>query len=78
MGVNQLTQSSSPISRKTFLTQTGVALSGATFLSFLYGVTWGKYAFRTERLGVPIKGLPDGLSGLKIVQISDAHLGSFA
>ena len=28
-GVNQLTQSSSPISRKTFLTQTGVALSGA-------------------------------------------------
>ena len=77
-GVNQLTQSSSPISRKTFLTQTGVALSGATFLSFLYGVTWGKYAFRTERLSIPIKGLPDGLSGLKIVQISDAHLGSFA
>ena len=77
-GVNQLTQSSSPISRKTFLTQTGVALSGATFLSFLYGVTWGKFAFRTERLSIPIKGLPDGLSGLKIVQISDAHLGSFA
>lgn len=77
-GVNQLTQSSSPISRKTFLTQTGVALSGATFLSFLHGVTWGKYAFRTERQSIPIKGLPDGLSGLKIVQISDAHLGSFA
>ena len=77
-GVNQLTQSSSPVSRKTFLTQTGVALSGLTFLSFLYGVTWGKYAFRTERLSVPIKGLPRGLSGLKIVQISDAHLGSFA
>lgn len=76
-GVNQLTQSSSPISRKTFLTQAGVALSGATFLSFLYGVTWGKYAFRTERLSIPIKGLPEGLSGMKIVQISDAHLGSF-
>ena len=77
-GVNQLTQSSSPISRKTFLTQAGVALSGATFLSFLYGVTWGKYAFRTERLRIPIKGLPEGLTGFKIVQISDAHLGSFS
>jgi hypothetical protein len=77
-GINQMTQSSSPISRKSFLTQTGVALSGATFLSFLYGVTWGKYAFRTERVSIPMKGLPRGLDGLRIVQISDAHLGSFA
>lgn len=76
-GVNQLIQSSSPISRKSFLTQAGMGLSGATFLSFLYGVTWGKYAFRTERISIPIEGLPSGLSGMKIVQISDAHLGSF-
>ena len=76
-GVNQLVQSSSPISRKSFLTQAGMGLSGATFLSFLYGVTWGKYAFRTERISIPIEGLPSGLSGMKIVQISDAHLGSF-
>ncbi|MBO74946.1 MAG: phosphoesterase [Flavobacteriales bacterium] len=76
-GVNQLIQSSRPISRKSFLTQAGMGLSGATFLSFLYGVTWGKYAFRTERISIPIEKLPSGLSGMKIVQISDAHLGSF-
>lgn len=76
-GVNQATGSSSPISRKSFITTAGLAVSGATFLSFLYGVTWGKYAYRTERVRVPISGLPQALSGLKIVQISDAHLGSF-
>lgn len=76
-GVNQASGSSSPISRKSFITTAGLAVSGATFLSFMYGVTWGKYAYRTERVQVPMKGLPAALSGLKIVQISDAHLGSF-
>ncbi|MDA0912443.1 MAG: metallophosphoesterase [Bacteroidetes bacterium] len=66
-----------PISRKSFLTDLGVALSGLTFASFLYGVTWGKFAFRTERIRIPIPSLPDSFDGLCIVQISDAHLGSF-
>jgi predicted MPP superfamily phosphohydrolase len=77
-GVGKATGSSAPISRKSFLTSVGLAVSGATFLSFLYGVTWGKYAYRTERVQVPMKGLPEGLQGLKVVQISDAHLGSFS
>ena len=76
-GANRITQSSSPISRKSFLTRIGVAISGATFFSFIHGVTFGKYAFRTERLRVAIEDLPHGLRGMKIVQISDAHLGSF-
>lgn len=77
-GVGKATGSAAPISRKSFLTSVGLAVSGATFLSFLYGVTWGKYAYRTERVQVPMKGLPKELQGLKVVQISDAHLGSFS
>lgn len=77
-GVSKATGSGAPISRKSFITTAGLAVSGATFLSFLYGVTWGKYAYRTERMQVPIPNLPAGLQGLRVVQISDAHLGSFS
>ena len=71
------TGSARPMSRKSFLTETGLALSGFTFAGFLYGVTWGKYAYRTEHVRVPIQGLPKEFEGLRVVQLSDAHLGSF-
>ncbi len=75
--INLASGSSRPISRQSFLTQLGFGAAGFTFSSFLYGVTWGKYAFRVERLTVPIENLPEAFNGLKLVQISDAHLGSF-
>ncbi|MFM1932998.1 MAG: hypothetical protein RL226_2301 [Bacteroidota bacterium] len=66
-----------PISRATFITTTGQVLAGFTFVSFLYGVTKGKFDFRVLAHKVPINNLPDAFNGLKVVQISDAHLGSF-
>ena len=69
--------SARPISRKSFLTDTGLALSGFTLAGFLYGVTWGKFAYRTEYVQVPIPGLSKEFEGLRVVQLSDAHLGSF-
>lgn len=65
------------ISRATFITRTGQVLAGFTFVSFLYGVTKGKFDFRVLSHKVPMAGLSSNLAGLKIVQISDAHLGSF-
>ncbi len=66
------------ISRATFLTRTGQVLAGLTFVSFLYGVTKGKFAFRVLSHQVGFANLPERFNGLKVVQISDAHLGSFA
>lgn len=66
-----------PISRATFITRIGQAAAGLTFVSFLYGVSFGKFAFRTLKHKVAFQDLPDGLAGLKVIQISDAHLGSF-
>lgn len=66
-----------PVSRASFLSTLGLGVSGLTFASFLYGVTWGKYAYRTERLRISIPKLPKEFQGFRIVQISDAHLGSF-
>lgn len=74
---NRMAGSSRPISRESFLTQLGLGAAGLTFASFLYGVTWGKYAFRVEQIKVPIPNLPSAFNGFKMVQISDAHLGSF-
>ncbi len=75
--INHLSGSARPISRQSFLTQLGFGAAAATFASFLYGVTWGKYAYRVERVLVPISNLPSEFKDFKIVQFSDAHLGSF-
>lgn len=66
-----------PISRATFITTTGQFVAGFALVSFLYGVTRGKFAFRVLEHQVGFKNLPTELEGLKVVQISDAHLGSF-
>lgn len=69
--------SGSPISRSTFITRVGQVAAGVTFAGFLYGVTWGKYQYRVLNHRVSMGKLPAAFEGFRIVQISDAHLGSF-
>jgi hypothetical protein len=45
--------------------------------SVLYGVTKGKFNYRIIHERIGFKNLPEPFRGLKIVQISDMHLGSF-
>lgn len=47
------------------------------FLAMLYGILWGKYGFRIERIDLVFPDLPDSFDGFKIVQISDAHSGTW-
>jgi predicted MPP superfamily phosphohydrolase len=65
------------IPRRTFITWSGQAVAGVLLGSFAYGMTKGRYGYHVRRHDVPISGLPSGLDGMRIVQISDAHLGSF-
>ena len=46
-------------------------------LSILYGVISGRKMLTVENVTISITSLPTELDGLKIVQISDAHLASF-
>lgn len=69
--------SGSGITRKTFLTQAGLITGGLTFGAFLHGVTIGKFKYRVIKQDITSKKIGSGLNGLKIVQISDLHLGSF-
>ena len=64
-------------SRRRFVAQLGIALASLPFFSFLYGVTRGKYAFTVHKVRIDFADLPEAFDGLRIVQISDVHSGSF-
>lgn len=67
----------------TFPTRNGLfdltfyMLSFVFMLFLIYGVVYGKYHFKLHRVELKLKDLPKQFDGFKIVQFSDAHLGSF-
>jgi len=63
--------------RSEFLYQMGLVVAAIPFASILYGVTKGKFAYRVMREKIRFDNLPQSFKGLKIVHISDMHLGSF-
>lgn len=65
------------ISRGMFLSKVGFGLGALTFGSFAWGLTKGKYSFRVMRESLSFANLPAAFNGIKILQISDAHLDSF-
>ena len=64
------------MSRKKFLSQVGIVMASAPFVSIMFGVLKGRFAFDITRTRIPFNNLPKAFNGLKIVQISDLHLGS--
>lgn len=65
------------ISRRKFISQVGIIVATAPFISLLFGVLKGRYAFYTRRVKLSFPNLPKEFDGLRVVQISDLHLGSF-
>ncbi len=66
------------ISRIKFFTQVGAAIAGVQFISLLYGMARGAYDIRVRKVSLAFPELPEGLDGIKIIQLSDIHSGSFA
>lgn len=65
------------MSRRKFLSQVGIVMATAPFVSLLFGAFKGRYAFYTRHLTLSFPNLPAGFDGLRIAQISDLHIGSF-
>jgi hypothetical protein len=64
-------------SRRYFF-QTASYFAGAVpFVGALYGFAIERLHFRVERVEVPIAGLSPELDGLRIVQLSDIHMGGY-
>lgn len=47
------------------------------FLFLLYSISWGRYNYKIETVGVHLDNLPAAFQNYKIVQLSDIHLGSY-
>ena len=67
---------SKKISRSQFLTRIGIITAGVPFLALAYGIAWGRFDTTLRKLKIGFKNLPPKFNGLKIVQLSDFHLGS--
>ena len=65
------------LSRNKWVMLTSFCLGAGLFLILLAGMIFWKYDFRVREQHVRLPSLPEPFVGLKIVQISDIHLGSW-
>ncbi|MEO7048652.1 MAG: metallophosphoesterase, partial [Ferruginibacter sp.] len=64
------------ISRSAFLSWLGIVAGGTIFGTLIYGFS-NKYNYQVKRIQLSYDNLPAAFKGLKIIQISDIHSGSF-
>ena len=68
--------SSDGISRSVFLSWLGIAAGTTLFGSLLYGFT-NQYRYQIKRVKLAYDTLPESFRGIRILQVSDIHSGSF-
>ncbi len=64
------------IERSVFLKRTALVLGGLSLLGFTWGIR-NRYSYRVRKVKLNLASLPAAFKGMKIVQISDIHTGSF-
>jgi len=65
------------MTRVQFFNQIGMVLATLWSGALIYGVARGKYRFRSEQISLSFNHLPAAFDKIRMVQISDMHLGSF-
>ncbi len=55
----------------------GWAVAGMLFLAIVAGIIWGRWNWKTHEIDLDFQHLPADLNGLRIIHISDIHIGSF-
>jgi len=76
-GGQQTTSGMPSISRSKFIGQVAVALGGIPIALGIHGMVKNAYNYKIHRERIALPNLPESFNGLKIVQISDIHSGSF-
>jgi uncharacterized protein len=59
-----------------WISTAGLMISMVPFFAILLGILFGRFGYKVEKTDISFEDLPNGLDGLKIVQLSDIHLGS--
>jgi predicted MPP superfamily phosphohydrolase len=67
----------SGISRIEFITKLGFVIAAIPFASMMYGMLRGPNRYNLRKLKINSPSLPVQFNGLKVLQISDLHVGSF-
>lgn len=63
--------------RRRFVSQVALALASIPFASLVYGIIQGRYNYKVLKHTLYFDDLPDAFDGLKVMQLSDIHCGSF-
>lgn len=64
------------ITRSIFLSRLALIVGGTALGGFIYGIS-NRYKYRIRQVKLSFTNLPAAFRGLRIVQISDIHTGSF-
>lgn len=65
------------IGRSVFITYLGAIIASIPLFSLGWGMLIGRYKFKVHEKELSFASLPKSFDGLRIVQISDLHIGSF-
>lgn len=65
------------LSRLRFLNQAAVLLAAIPFGAFIYGMVKSGFDYKVRKVKLVLPKLPAAFNGLKILQLSDIHSGSF-
>lgn len=65
------------LGRRTFLKKTAIVASAIPFGTLLFGMINSAFDYTVRKQQLKIPNLPKAFKGLKIIQISDIHTGSF-
>jgi len=65
------------MSRSEFISKLAILSAALPIVTLGYGMVKGAFNYQLRKHKIPIKGLGASFEGLKIVQISDIHIGSF-
>lgn len=63
--------------RSRLLTNSSLILAAFLTITIVYGVVAGKYNYKIKEETVLFQDLPTGFDGLRVLQISDLHVGSW-
>lgn len=65
------------ITRSEFLSQSALVVAVLPAVAMGYGIIKGAHDYKIRRIKIALPNLPASFDGLKIIQISDVHAGSF-
>jgi len=64
------------MTRSQFFSSVALIVGATSVISFLYGIA-NRYKYVVRRVKIKLPGMPEAFKGMKIVQLSDIHTGSF-